>query len=336
MKMKKIFATVMAAALALTAAAVPVQPADAAGLKGITGDYSFTTAEDNGWTEVSFWGADTASVSAKDLTASFDVYLPASSLASVKTDGGFGVAGVISVTDEASKKTYNVPFCSIDFTGTAAGKNIAVWHYDDATQAETNDPSYASVKKAGDFYKISARDVPIDTSQSVSVWDETTSSDSTSTLSAVPSSGIVGVLVSLHSWNLSKKVSGKYFVTNASVKSAGTQVFKADTSSKENIGTVNNNNLTEGKDVKFSTLASATSMLTVAKTKATVAAGKSVKIKTTPAFSGDKVTVKTSKKAVATAKYKNGKLTVKGVKQGKATITLTCNGVSKKVKITVK
>ena len=64
--------------------------------------------------------------------------------------------------------------------------------------------------------------------------------------------------------------------------------------------------------------------------------GKSVKVKATPSFSDDKIKVKTSNKKIATAKYTNGKVTIKGVKKGKATLTLKYNGITKKIKVTVK
>jgi FKBP-type peptidyl-prolyl cis-trans isomerase len=66
----------------------------------------------------------------------------------------------------------------------------------------------------------------------------------------------------------------------------------------------------------------------------TLKKGKKVTIKvTTTNDDGKKVTFKSSKKSVAKITAKG---VVKGVKKGTATITITCNGVSKKVKVTVK
>ena len=72
--------------------------------------------------------------------------------------------------------------------------------------------------------------------------------------------------------------------------------------------------------------------LTLSKTSVSVKVGKTTKItaKATPA---GKVTYKSSNKKVATVSS-NG--TIKGIKKGTAKITVTCNGVSKTVKVTVK
>ena len=328
---KKVLAVVMSAALAF--AAVPAINADAAALKGLTGEFSLTTGDDAGWSNAAYWSGETTTVSAKDLTGTADVYVPAVAFDSVGNDGGFHVSLTATVWDETNKKNYEIPLCGVDFTGTSKGKNIAYWHYDEGTKSSMDNPSYASVKLVGDFYKVSLKDAPVDTAQTVHVWDEAAQKDDSSSLSAVPTSGGVGVVADVNAWGLSKAVSGKFFVANASVKSAGTTVFTPDTSSNENVGNTSNSKNESGTDIKISTL---NTSFKPAKTKATVSAGKKATVKVTTQFSGDKVTVKTSKKAVATATYKSGKLTIKGVKTGKATITLKSNGVTKKIKVTVK
>lgn len=72
--------------------------------------------------------------------------------------------------------------------------------------------------------------------------------------------------------------------------------------------------------------------LTPSKTSASVKVGKTTKI-TAKATPSGKVTYKSSNKKVATVSS-NG--TIKGIKKGTAKITVTCNGVSKTVKVTVK
>ncbi|MDO4337054.1 MAG: Ig-like domain-containing protein [Eubacteriales bacterium] len=72
--------------------------------------------------------------------------------------------------------------------------------------------------------------------------------------------------------------------------------------------------------------------LKLGKTSASIAKGKTVTIKATATPAG-KVTYKTSNKKIATVTSKG---VVKGVAKGKATITVTCNGVSKKFAVTVK
>jgi hypothetical protein len=73
---------------------------------------------------------------------------------------------------------------------------------------------------------------------------------------------------------------------------------------------------------------------------ATVTCGKQKKVHITDAKG--EVTVKSSNKTVAKASYKNGKVTIKRVKKGHATITVTAKGTStyakgtKTVRVTVK
>lgn len=73
-------------------------------------------------------------------------------------------------------------------------------------------------------------------------------------------------------------------------------------------------------------------VITTNKAKYSVKAGKTVQIKAS-ASDGSKLTYKSSNKKIAkvTAKGK-----IKGIKKGKATITIKANGVQKKVKVTVK
>ena len=72
--------------------------------------------------------------------------------------------------------------------------------------------------------------------------------------------------------------------------------------------------------------------LKLAKTSASVKVGKTTKIAAKATPSG-KITYKSSNKKIATVSS-NG--TVKGIKKGTAKITVTCNGVSKTFKVTVK
>ena len=72
--------------------------------------------------------------------------------------------------------------------------------------------------------------------------------------------------------------------------------------------------------------------LKLTKTSATVKVGKTTKI-TAKATPSGKITYKSSNKKIATISS-NG--TVKGIKKGTAKITVTCNGVSKTFKVTVK
>ena len=72
--------------------------------------------------------------------------------------------------------------------------------------------------------------------------------------------------------------------------------------------------------------------LTLSKTSVSVKVGKTTKITAKAAPSG-KVTYKSNNKKIATVSSKG---TIKGIKKGTAKITVTCNGVTKTVKVTVK
>lgn len=77
--------------------------------------------------------------------------------------------------------------------------------------------------------------------------------------------------------------------------------------------------------------------ITTSKKNYSVKKGKKVTIKATVKnAAGKKVTWKSSNKKVAKVTAKGKKGVVKGLKKGKATITIKCNGVSTKVKVTVK
>lgn len=87
-----------------------------------------------------------------------------------------------------------------------------------------------------------------------------------------------------------------------------------------------------GKYSKTVTIKVKKGTLKLAKSSASIQKGKTVTIKATPSPSG-KVTYKSSNKKVAAV---NSKGVVTGKKKGTAKITVTCNGVSKTFKVTVK
>ena len=151
------------------------------------------------------------------------------------------------------------------------------------------------------------------------------------------------------------------YVTSASIKMGKKTVWKASISTEWNSGNVmyptGNKNEEGGEEFAHCEVTAVpfnTSFLTVAKDKVEVKAKKSVNVKFTtmntadnlPAHAfelgdvvlnlADKVTVKTSDKKIATASVKNGKVKIKGKKKGAATITVSANGVEKKINVNVK
>jgi uncharacterized protein YjdB len=87
-----------------------------------------------------------------------------------------------------------------------------------------------------------------------------------------------------------------------------------------------------GEKIAAKTVSFTGNALTVAKTALTVKKGKTTTIKATTLPTA-KVTYTSSNKKVATV---TGKGVVKGIKKGKATISVKANGKTVKVKVTVK
>ncbi len=254
MKMKRILGGLLTAAVAF---AFVVAPAQAASIKGLTGEFKFITGDDPGWADANYEGQAPTDFSAADLTVSYDLYVPADAMNSIlftKDDkGGFGSSGNVNIWNDTAKKSYNIPMCGIDFTGTSKGKQIDYWHWDEAAQESYSEISYGSVTYSDGYYKLSIKDAPVDTGRSVNIWDEATGSDSEASLADVPANGSISFGADLHCWNLTKAYSGKFFLCNATVKSKGTVVFSNEDAAKINQGFINNNTLKDSKVVKLST-----------------------------------------------------------------------------------
>ena len=125
-------------------------------------------------------------------------------------------------------------------------------------------------------------------------------------------------------------VNTKFVLTNAAVK-FGDKEYRTDYSGPDLIGGYHDG---EYHEVAASTIN--TTALSVAKTSVKIKKKKKTTVKVTTMFSGDKVTVSSSAAKVAKATYKSGKVTIKGLKKGKATISVKANGKTKKIKVTVK
>ena len=145
-----------------------------------------------------------------------------------------------------------------------------------------------------------------------------------------------------HEWIGGKKVETVY-LASASVKMDGKTIWKASMSTKDIAGSplVDSGKLDEEGNVIFDVVEIPavqfnTANLTVAKDSVKIKAKKTASVKVATMNPGDKVTVKTSDKKIATVSYKNGKVKIKGKKAGKATITVTANGTIKEIAVTVK
>ncbi|MEY8391343.1 glycoside hydrolase [Lachnospiraceae bacterium] len=126
------------------------------------------------------------------------------------------------------------------------------------------------------------------------------------------------------------------------ITQAKQELLDAQKQHSNNVLTLNNQIAQLTKDLnaakeEVKALKSSANKKTVIKPKKssyTVKKGKKVTIKVTVTnANGKKVTYKSANKKIATVTSKG---VVKGIKKGKTTITVKCNGVSKKIKVTVK
>jgi hypothetical protein len=180
-----------------------------------------------------------------------------------------------------------------------------------------------SVTKVGDFYKVQA-EVALDTCYSKK-----------GKIIAFPEGeGVASVSLFVASFGAAYK--GSIYFDNVSLAIDGQEVYSEDFERYENgsvIGTCRYS-LNEEKECSRGprVLTFKGKALTVSKTSLSVKKGKTATIKAATMPSA-KVTYTSSNKKIATV---NSKGVVKGIKKGKATITVKANGKTVKVKVTVK
>ena len=323
MRIKKVLSGVFAVVLAF-GCTVSV-PSFAATEKGIVGTIKGGADQPSG-ANIEYWGPEADLTDSSGYTISYDLYVPANILVKkqppvhVDTQLAFFVPGI--------EKGGCMKAEAFDF-----GLDDEIWvnHWDEATQTDMEAP-YANVSKVDDMYKASVTDIAIDPKLYSDEWDDSIN-DNKAWTDAVPTAASITPRINIYK-DSSKTFSTKFSVTNVVVKKNGEVVFTSDVSGKDVIG----GNWVDA-DEKYTELAAQsfnTKGLTLSSTKASVKAGKKLNIKVATMFAGDKVSVKSSKNKIATASYKNGKLTIKGVNKGKATITVSSAYGKKNVKVTVK
>lgn len=332
--MKKFMRNTMAAvlAVALVFGVGIAKPANAATLKGLVAP--ITIKASNGWgsTNINHWfGPDAYTTDFSTYSLSADVYIP--KVAFDKDGKPLHVNAEISFWFEDLDKTGMLPMSrenEIMIGYDKEGKSYWFNGWDDKEQKDVELPFVKAVTVVGDMVKVEIVDAPVASSLYTDEWDEATDWQKPWTDAIPETNGHINAAVRLAG---DTPFAGKFAVSNVSVK-AGDKVLTADYNAKEDIGDAWGDvegNIGELKAVGFNTTA-----LTVAKASASVKAKKSASIKVTTMFDGDKVTVSSSSKKVATATYKKGKITIKGVAKGKATVTVKANGATKKIKVTVK
>ncbi|MBQ4231751.1 MAG: hypothetical protein II699_00600 [Lachnospiraceae bacterium] len=209
-------------------------------------------------------------------------------------------------------------------------KNCPFWNGIGPNDTEIpNPPCIKDAKVIGDMVKVEIVDATVNPTFKTQEWDETTGLNKEWT-DPIPATGDV---VPQIRFTTDRPYNGKFVVTNASVK-IGDKEYKTDYTKSGPIAGFTGE--IDGDYTEFEATTFNTSALTVAKTSVKVKKKKSATVKVTTMFSGDKVSVSSSSSKVAKATYKSGKVTIKGVKKGKATVSVKANGKTQKIKVTVK
>jgi hypothetical protein len=181
------------------------------------------------------------------------------------------------------------------------------------------DISSSGVTKTGDFYAV-------DVSMPLEVYYD--DNDQQASFPTGTGNASVGVFISA----FGMKYTGSLYFDDITLTADGKAVSTVDYEDGK-IGSCTYSNNADFDTSKTPKVVSFTgSALTVAKAALTIKTGKTATIKTTTLPSA-KATFTSSNKKVATVSSKG---VVKGVKKGKATITVKANGKTVKVKVTVK
>lgn len=194
---------------------------------------------------------------------------------------------------------------------------------------EEDDQSYdaeGKVEAWGDYYCLTVNKLKLNT---LTNWNDSTEADEPVELTEnlEGNSWFNG-----HVTGVNTKITSFILVDDVTLYQGSTKLGTQDFSGELNPEYCLNEAQVEWEAKTASTVAYTKNLLKVAKTSLSVKAGKKVTIKAT-ATPTAKVTYKSSNTKVAKVSAKG---VVTGVKKGKATITVTANGVSKKVKVTVK
>ena len=329
--MKRIMKSSVAMLLALTLAlgVWGVTPSAAATVKGLVAP--FTIKDGWGSTAINHWfGPESYSTDFSGYKVSGDVYIPRAAFAD---DAVLHVRADISFWFEDIEKSGLLLSDQKDEIHIGYNKESNDYWFngwDDEKQQDVELPFVKSVSTVGDMVKVEFADAPVSAELMSDQWDEATQSNKPWEGDIPQTNGHVNACIHVGG---EKAFSGKIAVSNVSVK-IGDKVLDAIYDADDDIGDAWGDIEGDMGPIKPETFN--TTALSVAKTSVKVKAKKSSTVKVTTMFNGDKVKVSSSTKKVAKATYKNGKVTIKGVKKGKATITVKANGKTKKIKVTVK
>ena len=299
MKIKRLFAGLLAATLVV--AAVPAGVAEAKATptnKAIAIDFSFSNPVETTLT------ASAESTKSETYDISMELYYPKSAIEE-KATYSYDIALTVAYAegDELSPAALGAAKASFSMSG--------------GQFSFGSSDSYFSATEVGDYYCIAVKGLQAKLSQYVG--------GSISKFADVPEKVYVCPVITLKGSNTA---SGKIYLDNVSImggsSKAYTNNFQAAQEGSAYVGY--GEDIKEANPVKFSA-----GKLDV-KEKQTVKVGKTINLgaKADPA---GKITYKSSNKKVATVDSKG---VVKGIKKGKAKITVTANGLKQVVTVTVK
>lgn len=198
-------------------------------------------------------------------------------------------------------------------------------------QRELTESEYQNLfqmSEAGDFYKITIKDALFD--------NMLNPEGETEKETEIDTSQAGNVSMQIRVSGLFYKFSSLVYLDDIAVKANGSALFETDCSAASLHGRYYEYMLGEDKDENRKERPQVadlnTSLLKLGKSSASIRVGKTVQIKAAAAMNG-KITYKSSNKKIAAVTSKG---VVKGKKAGKATITVSANGISKTFKVTVK
>ena len=331
--MRKAFKNVLTFVLALSLAlGISSVPAAAKAVKGIVVPLTVVANDDGGirgGSSVSSW--NTPGIFSSDFNSykvSADIYLPFSVFS--KDDGSVFINpqvqfwyGDLEMNGYLENDT--VVRVGFDFENNCPFyKGLKI-----GTDEEINDvPFVNDVKLIDDMVKVEIVDATVDPTLKTWDWDEQTGSRKVWT-DPIPATGDVSPFIQV---SFDRAIKTQFAVTNASVK-IGDKVYKTDYKKSGSIAGFDGE--IEGYSEKEASTFN-TKAVSVAKTSVKVKKKKTASVGVTTMFSGDKVSVSSSSAKVAKAAYKGGKVTITGVKKGKATVSVKANGKTVKIDVTVK
>lgn len=331
---KKLLSLLMALVMVAGLAVVPTGTADAASNKGAVIPVSFknnvtwdTQDWENNKVVIYLWGPENVTLSA-GCTLSYTLYLPKSMFTKTAEDGvhEVDIGQCVNLHDEnwewigGAKSTWGL---NVRYDDNEGKVSWSCWGFED----KEADSSWASVDEKGDYYVVTVDGYPIG-SQYVK-WNEAAEKDefiqidfnkkynTNIELCVTPTNGTGGDAVVI--------------CDDVVLKDSANEIYSQDFSGTDDCGDrfVNGDD-PDGELTKVKGDTYTTSLLSLKAKKADIKVGKKAKIKAT-AVKGTKVTYKSNKPKVASVDAKGN---VKGLKKGKAVISVSCCG--KTLKYTVK